>query len=706
MHYYKFILFLNIVILLFTYDVFSQEKKDSLKYDIQDLVIVGTRTTEKIIDIPYSVFSVDRKELAFGKKVSAKDVLADVPGLFLQSRYGNHDLRISIRGFGTRSNSGVRGVKILQDGIPESEPDGETVIDAIDLTSLGGVEVVKGNLSSLYANAPGGVINFKSDMYFQSNFITLNNQIGKFGFRQNGIKFGIKKDNNRFFLSYNYRNMDGFRNHSNESQHLINTIYQGVIGERSTISVLGNFVRGFIRLPGSLTQEEFDADPFQASPYALTNDYKRISNKGRAAIRFITFLDENEKNEIEVTGYGGIKELEKADRDIYTKNTRYSVGSIIRYSNKSLLFDHKNVFTLGSDYAYQAGPITNFQNIAGSPNISNLQSSFDLYLSNIGFYFLDHYNFIPEKLDLFISGRFDKYVYSRNNYFSYVALIDTSRSLQQFTPKIGLNYKLTPNIAVYSSYGIGYDFPALSEMTNNLLSSNIKYSLNPDLNPQRSNNFELGIKGNILNFNSDFMRKLFFEVTYFDYLIKDEIVPYQISGITYFRNASETRRRGIETGVKSEPYEGVELVVNYTITNFKYKNYNYKATTPSGEINENYQGNYVPSVPTNIFNFILNYEFELVENISCLALWDCDYISKMYVNDNNDQVSPGYFFGNIMVGLNFKFETFGLITFMGVNNIFDKRYIGFININDYNKMSFETGEPRTITLGLNMTFRN
>src|SRR6058998_851175 len=109
-------------------DTLRHQEKDSLNYAIDEVVVIGTRATERIIDIPYSVFKVDRRELSIGKKISAKDVLADVPGLFLQSRYGNHDLRISIRGFGTRSNSGVRGVRILQDGIPESEPDGETVI--------------------------------------------------------------------------------------------------------------------------------------------------------------------------------------------------------------------------------------------------------------------------------------------------------------------------------------------------------------------------------------------------------------------------------------------------------------------------------------------------------------------------------------------------------------------------------------------------
>ena len=156
-----FILYITILTVL-SYNILAQEKDeeeagtDTLEYGMEEISVVGTRTKEKIIDIPYSVFSVDKKELKYGKKVSARDVLVDVPGLFIQNMYGNHDLRISIRGFGTRSSTGVRGIRILYDGIPESDPDGESVTDAIDFTSLGGVDVVKGNLSSLYANAQIG----------------------------------------------------------------------------------------------------------------------------------------------------------------------------------------------------------------------------------------------------------------------------------------------------------------------------------------------------------------------------------------------------------------------------------------------------------------------------------------------------------------------------------------------------------------------
>ena len=106
-------------------------------------------------------------------------------------------------------------------------------------------------------------------------------------------------------------------------------------------------------------------------------------------------------------------------------------------------------------------------------------------------------------------------------------------------------------MAVYTSYGLGYDLPALSELPNTPLSSNIKYSLNPDLNAQQSDNFEFGLKGDIINPESEVMRKLFFEVTFFNYIIKDEIVPFIINQKTYFRNAARTNRTGVESASRS-----------------------------------------------------------------------------------------------------------------------------------------------------------
>jgi iron complex outermembrane recepter protein len=697
----------NLLIILIAFIstfAFTQEKeKDSLKYETDELVITGTRTLEKIIDIPYSVFRVDPKELQFGKKVSAKNVLADVPGLFLQSRYGNKEIRVTIRGYGTRSNSGVRGVKILQDGIPESEPDGETVVDAVDFTSLGGVEVVKGNLSSIYGNSPGGVVNFLSDIYFPKNFVTTTNQFGNYGLIQNGAKFGIKTNDYRFFTSYNYRNLDGYRNHNNEYANLINSVFEGYIGSKSTISVLANYLRSVDKLPGSLTQEEFDTDPMQARDIAISKDFRNESKKGRLAVKFKTLFGRNNNNEVEITGYGGIKDYLKTDDENYIVSTRNSVGSLLRFSNRTTLLNRNNVFTCGMDFAYQSGPRTFFDNIGGQKG-TNVNDEFEDIQSNVGVYLENQFELIKSKSNLIFSTRYDRVGLSKNS-LQFHGFTDTSRTFESITPKIGINYKLTPSIALYTSYGVGVDIPTVSELDNNYTTSNTKYTLNPDLKPQKSQNFEFGIKGNILNPKSEIMRKILFEATLFDYIIRDEIVPFTINQNTFFRNAIRTNRLGLELGFMCEPIEGIELTTNYTLTDFKYKDYRAIIQGPSGNYLEEYSENYVPSIPRHILNFILNFEFEISENVNGLLQWDCDYLSGMYANDLNTVTAPGYFYGNTMGGINFTIGRTNTILYVGVNNIFDKRYVGYININDYYGRYFETGEPRTFYSGLNISYR-
>jgi iron complex outermembrane receptor protein len=683
-----------------------EEEKDTLKYEIEELTITGTRTLKKIIDIPYSVFRVDKEELIYGKKVSAKDLLADVPGLFLQNRYGNSDLRISLRGYGTRSNSGIRGIRILQDNIPVSEADGQTVVDEIDFNALGGVEVVKGNISSLYANAPGGVINFLTDLYYPQSFIKTSNQYGKFGLKQTDERFGIKADKYRFTMSYNYRNVDGYRPHSNEYSNLVNGVFEGYIGEKATLTVLGNYVRSQLWMPGALTEEEYDTDPLQASKQAESQDLKRFTKKGRLAVRFKTFLGKNENNEFEATGFGTVKNLESNDYTSVTILNRYSAGSFLRFRNKSKILKRDNDFNIGFDYAFQSGPVTTYQNIGGHKDIT-IDNEIEDNVGNYGIYFYNQYSILKNKMDLYVSGRFDKFIYTRNEQL-YNGYIDTERVFQQFTPKVALNYKLTPSIALYTSYGLGYDIPSADELGNYSLTSNGgRTTLNPDLNPQKSNNFEFGIKGNLINKKrTEWFRKIFFDATFFNYVIRDEIVPFIVGGISYYRNAARTNRMGVEFGFKSEPFEGVELTTNYIYTNFKYKQYDALISDLNGTItHQDYSNNVMPSYPGHILNFILSYEYELSEKINGLLQFDCDYVTKMYADDKNSVTTSPYFTSNPMAGINILLGKFNFLAFVGANNIFDKRYVGFIDINDYYGRFFETGEPRNVYGGLNISYK-
>jgi iron complex outermembrane receptor protein len=315
--------------------IFSQDDPvDTLEYKTDEIIITGTRMEQKIIDIPYPVTRINSNNWITSRKVGVQDVLLTVPGLFLQPRYGNHDTRITIRGYGSRSNTGIRGVRILLDGIPESEPDGQTRIEAIDFDAIGRIEVVRGYSSSLYANAPGGVINFLTDKYFPVSFFQLNNEFGSYDLRKNGFKLGINSKNSKFMTAYSYQNYKGYRQHSQEYQHRLNSLFETDFTAQSKLSVYGYYVGGIIKLPGSLKLKDYQENDTMANSRSLSRDEKRISNKGRVGITLLTSIDKGKmKHTLEATTYGTIKIFDRTAAT-YRLFTRYGVGGTFRYVNR------------------------------------------------------------------------------------------------------------------------------------------------------------------------------------------------------------------------------------------------------------------------------------------------------------------------------------------------------------------------------------
>ena len=96
-------------------DSYSQDLPDTTEYETDEVIISATRTEQKIIDIPFSVKRVDQSEWTTSRKQSINEVIRNVPSVWFQPRYVNHDVRIAIRGFGTRSNTVIRGIRILLD---------------------------------------------------------------------------------------------------------------------------------------------------------------------------------------------------------------------------------------------------------------------------------------------------------------------------------------------------------------------------------------------------------------------------------------------------------------------------------------------------------------------------------------------------------------------------------------------------------------
>ncbi|GBD88180.1 vitamin B12 transporter BtuB [bacterium BMS3Abin03] len=670
---------------------------DTLYYELDNVVITGTRVKKRIIDIPYPVYRINNTNFVFDRKIGINEVLASVPGVFMQSRYGNHDVRISIRGFGSRSNSGIRGVRILLDGIPESEPDGQTRIEAIDFNSIGKIEIAKGNSSSLYTNAPGGVINFINDIDFSRSFTTNFNQFGSFNLRRNGIKTGIRTKDYGFLATYSYHNYKGYREHNNEYWHILNTVLETTPADHTSLKILGYFVDGLIKIPGALTKEEFAEDPYQADQRMVDRDKKRISTKGRLGIRFNAKFGGDLNNEIEITSYGTIKYFYRPSK-LYKIINRYGFGLTARYVNKSEFWNLKNEFSIGGDALLQPARTEYYDNINGLKG-DQLKQLLDEKISNTGFYLSDNFEILKDKLYALVTGRFDHVVYdlteetlpSRNDH----------RAFDGFTPKFAMNYKLTPYMAIYASYGLSFDSPAKNELD----SFDPSKLYNGELEAQESKNFEIGIKGNIISSESGFFSNILFETTYFNIIIENEIVPFEKAGDVFFRNAAKTTRQGIEFGTVTDIFQGLKLNISYTYSNFVYDNYITEVIDEAGDVTvKDFSGNYAPSVPVHNIYAALSYAYTFSSFVTGFVKISYMSVSGLWVDDANSDKTNAYNILNTVLGFDMLFGKFNLMISGGMNNITDLVYVGFTNTNSTTGRFYEAGEPRNYFGSLNLGY--
>ena len=674
---------------------------DTTFRELDEVVITATRVAKRIIDIPYSVVRINSASYKFDRKIGSNDMLSSVPGLFLQSRYGDHDVRFSIRGFGSRSNSGVRGIRILLDDIPESEPDGQTRLEALDFNSIGRIEIVKGNASSLYTNAPGGVANFLNDMDFNRSSVIQFNQFGSFGLHKNGFKAAVKTDKYRFLTAYSYVNYDGYRQHNSEYWHILNMVFEATPSAHTKLSILGYFVDGAIKLPGSLTKEEFAKDPFQADQRSVDRDEKRITTKGRVGIRYDATFGRNLNNEIEITAYGTIKFFERTAKD-YRIINRYGLGLSGRYIHKSMPGKWYNEFSVGGDLFTQPARTEYYANIHGRKGDQILQVVSD-DITNKGFYISDNFEILKEKMFVLLTARYDNLAYNQAE--GTLPSRTDRRPFNGFTPKLALNYKLTPLIALYTSFGWSFDAPAANELD----SPDPASLFNKDLNPQESQNFELGIKGNMLRWDKDFFRRLGFEATFFNIRIDNEIVPFEVLSDVFYRNAARTNRLGIELGAQLEIYQGLNLGVSYTWSDCIYLSYVAKSIEQDSlgnlaETDRDFSGNIVPSIPEHNVYLSLSYSHPVGQHFNVFAKTSYQGISGLWVDDANTSKTKAYNLLNGVLGMEMKFGKFNLMASGGVNNIFNEVYVGFTNTNSAEKRFYEAGAPRDYFISVNLGY--
>ena len=626
---------------------------------LTELVVTATRAREKIESVPAAITVVGRNEVQDDRKaLNVDESLKYVPGVRVENELGSMSrTRIIIRGTGTRANSpagsGIRGIKVLVDGIPKNNAGGSAQdLTNIDLLSVDHIEVLRGPSSALYGNQSGGVVNLITEEGPPVPFAAYRQTVGSYGLFGEHLKFGGQDGNLNFRLSGYRVDQTGYRQQSAFFNTGFDTKTRFTIDERSSLTAVVSFDRNYERSPGPLTQQQFDQDPRQASPTFLQNDVHALTDELRLGV--IYRRDIAGTGSLELTGYYTPRHLGPFQQiGVRIPQDFTNRGGHARYLHAQPIFGLANRFTVGVEF--QDTPITTgvFNSVTGAAS-----SDLEEHATTIGAYALEELSVVPT-LTLSAAARFDWVHFTSEDLTK--AKGELERVYRKVTPKLGVLFQPLPSLATYATYSQGFEAPIIGELR---ITPDGSYGFNGALNEQTSDNYEIGARGAV------FGDRLAFEAALFRQNVHDWISPSGLFPNNYFQNVGDVREYGVELGARVRPIRGVTLSAAYTYSDFSFSKY-VSATT-------NYTGNRLPGIPQHMIMGEVEYRHAL----GLHAALEVKSASPFYFDDANTAANPRYTVVNLRAGYEFRRGRWGLKPFFAIANLTDQKYSEFALIND------------------------
>lgn len=646
-------------------------RRDSLKtYHLPgEVLVIGARGEKNRLKLPMAVSVIEAEGFSKSRKAGLNDALRDVPGVFAQSRAGGQDVRLTIRGFGSRGNgersnaATIRGVKVLVDGFPASEPDGRTALDQLDLNAAERIEVIRSNASTLFGNASGGVVNVESKSRFPESFVENNAALGSFGLEKNSLAAGLTLGSGRLLFSGSRTIFDGWREHTGSSSSQYYAIYNSNPDANTHLKLLASYVHVRFRIAGALTQSQFNVDPEQSNPTYLARDERRFNRTGKLGFNLTKTV--SGRHTLEVLGYVEPKVLERSERNTFRNFNRFNIGGGTVWSWREKKDDSGLRLSAGADAGYQDGSIQFYELTSGQRGDS-LRSNQKEGAGAFGL-FVQMERPLKGKLKVLLGGRFDHQLYLAQELPTGASAGTPKEKLifNHLTPKAALLFALSDEHSLYAQLGGGVEVPAFNEVDPpSTLPSAI---LNPFMKPMSSTTIEIGAKGVSEIPSIPFLRTLSYDLALYRIGIKNEIVPYD--GGSWYFSAGRSRRWGFETGAKATFTHGLSARGALTLMDAKYTNY-------ANELG-NFSGNKVPGIPRILFNGGLRYEAPF----GATADFGFEHAGFYFADDANTIWAPSYFILNASAGYGVKFGNLRLEGFLGANNLADKKYAASAFIN-------------------------
>lgn len=667
---------------------------------LQDVVVTATRAEQRSFDAPGAIESVNRDTIeSAGPQVNLSESLNRVPGLTILNRQNYaQDLQVSIRGFGARSAFGIRGIRLLIDGIPATTPDGQGQGSSISLTSTDRIEVLRGPLAQMYGNSSGGVIQaFTRDAPEQPEF-GAQYYTGSYGMHRSDLQYAGRVGDYGLVADYSTFDTNGYRANSQTDRKQFNGKLSFNPNEKTKVNVVFNqFDMPLALDPLGLTAAQLAANPDQAGTNAVSRRVRKAVLQNQLGTSLTHELDadrsvtarayygtrDNLQYQVGIAGITPTGAWVGLNRDYYGLGLQYNelthIGAMPVHWVAGYEFDR-------SQERRQGGAATLGEKTTTTRNEDNQAENSDLFMQATAL--------VSEKVSMVAGLRYSTVRFtSADNY-----LIDGngsgSTSYQASNPVLGLTYHASDKLNLYANYGKGFESPTLAEVA---YSGSGTPAFNTVLNASSSQHYELGAK-----WAPNLRSRLDF--TLFQINSSDEIVVASSSGgNSTYMNAPGTTRKGWELSGRTllGSHVSATLAASWIDAQFA------QAFTGTASVAA---GNKIPGIPQSFLFSELLWSSRALEAgpkvrdyLGSRAGLELTNAGKIYANDVNTASAEGYTTLNAKFSHGWAAGRGKLMAYARIDNLTDERYVGSVIVNQASSQFYEPAPGRNWTLGLRLT---
>lgn len=645
--------------------------------NLSEIVIQAFHSNRKNKDVPGAIAVLNQQDIRKGSGVSLQPSLNAVPGVQFQQSHLSES-RVAIRGNGVRAQYGIRGIKIYLDGIPVTEADGTTRLEAIDVSNLGSAEIIKGPASSIYGSgASGGVINLQMERApYGQKTVETSGLAGAFGLQRIATAYRSGSEKANAFASYGYQEYDGYRDHSRDLRRFISGNFQFFPSERQTITLLLNRTTQNTQIPGALTKDEVKENRKQASSGNLDKQAARRQTWTRVGLGQNYRFSDRFSNQTSVFTY--FYDLDHPLSFAYLRNFYESYGGRTLFTYDPDFHFLETKLMLGGEYNQAKTKGTQYVNNQGKEGdlLSNVDNTYTSYS-----FFLQSETNLTKKM-LFTFGL--SYIGLEYAIRDYLEPSETGSKHfdPQLSPRVALSYDFGDALSLHGSVSTGFAPPTGGEI------SNADGTINKEITAEESVNYELNAKGGFFN------ARLGYDFSLFRMNMKGELIPQAISqGVTVYHNAGKTRHTGAELAVSyqairkddgSRIFSSLKPYAALTYSHFRFVEFQLREA--DGQVTGDFAGNKITGIPP--WTAFVGIQAETDMGVYAHAHWL--FNDKMPLNDANTDFNDAYQTLNLKVGYRKKFRHFGLDLYAGLDNILDRRYSSLTALN---AVAYGGGQP-------------